>query len=311
MISTICIRGLPNDLRRRELRNLVAFIPGYQVVSLSRGEGKPTTGFARFSTPEQAQHAQSLLNGYTFDEEDRTGRGLSVEIARRDLDDKPPHASASGHPRGPPDLGSSRPSPSALGYAHNLPPQGHGYRDAYRDNYRDSGRDGGRDSYRDGGRDSYRDGGRDSYRDGGRDSYRDGGRDSYRDGGRDSYRDSHGEGYRDGGMGRRDELSEGRKRSRFDNGENNNDTICIRMIPVGCSEDEVRDLFVNFDGYRGHKLLPNATNSQTQVCFVLFEKSRDAQDAIRLLQGLELEGSRGNKMEITIEMARRSLQLNE
>ena len=118
---------------------------------------------------------------------------------------------------------------------------------------------------------------------------------------------------RDTGYYPRDGPSGGeRKRSRFDDGGNNNDTICIRMIPPGCAEAQIRALVENFDGYRGMKLLTNsAGHGQPLVCFVLFESSQFAQAAIPLLQGQELEGSDGGRREITIEMARRSLQLDD
>ena len=62
---------------------------------------------------------------------------------------------------------------------------------------------------------------------------------------------------------------------------------------------------------RGHKLLNNASNAQTLMCFVLFEEAKNAQQAISLLQGQELMSASGSKSEITIEMARRSLQLDD
>ena len=115
---------------------------------------------------------------------------------------------------------------------------------------------------------------------------------------------------RDAGYHPRDGPSGGeRKRSRYDDASNNNDTICIRMIPAGCQEHQVRALVENFDGYRGMKLLANSGGGST--CFVLFERSGDAQVAIPLLQGQELEGPDGTRREITIEMARRSLQLDD
>uniref|UniRef100_A0A7S3B205 RRM domain-containing protein n=1 Tax=Haptolina ericina TaxID=156174 RepID=A0A7S3B205_9EUKA len=102
-----------------------------------------------------------------------------------------------------------------------------------------------------------------------------------------------------------------RKRSRYDNGENNQDTICIRQIPFGASEDVVRALVESTAGYRGMKLISNASNAATLICFVLFQDSEAAHAAIPMLNGTELIGASGQTMAISTEMARRSLQLED
>ena len=102
-ISTICIRGLPDDLKRREVRNLVCFMPGFEGISISRGDpasAKPTIGFAKFSAPAEAMGALNCLNGHVFDEEMQPARPLVVEMARRDLDNVRGSSSA---PRRAPD----------------------------------------------------------------------------------------------------------------------------------------------------------------------------------------------------------------
>mmetsp|Transcript_60880 Transcript_60880/g.161019 ORF Transcript_60880/g.161019 Transcript_60880/m.161019 type:complete len:311 (+) Transcript_60880:59-991(+) len=308
MISTICIRGLPDDMKRRELRNLVAFIPGFETVSLSRGEGtKPTTGFARFSSPAEAQNAQYLLDRYHFDEEVPVERArLQVEIARRDLDDNPRHGgSSSAPPRRPPEpqrMGPPMggPPPPVHGGYNNYPPP----RDSYaypppRDNYPPPSGYAPRGGYPPP---------RDSYPPL-RETYppRDYPPRDYPP--REPYLPR--ESYPPRDYAPRDYAQPERKRSRYDGGENRNDTICIRMIPEGCAEESVKGLFENFDGYKGHKLLNNASNAQTLMCFVLFEEAKNAQQAISLLQGQELMSASGSKSEITIEMARRSLQLDD
>ena len=87
-VRTICVHGLPNDVRLRELRNLAVLLPGYESCHLAPGDGRRlVTGFVRFDSPTSAAHACERLQGLQFDEEMPHMRPLAVEIARRDLDD--------------------------------------------------------------------------------------------------------------------------------------------------------------------------------------------------------------------------------
>lgn len=211
-------------------------------------------------THQDAQNALASLNGFIFDE-DMPHSSLSIEIARRDLDDNPRHGNASAPRRlaeRRPDSGRAMP-PSRLVPVTPIAHYSYGLGGGY-------GMGGGMG------------------------------------GGYASYpREVH--------VGRGDGGGD-RKRSRYDSGNNNDDTICIRMIPQGCQEDTVRSIVENFDGYRGLKLLTNASAGQTLVCFVLFNSSSSAHRAITLLQGQEFVGADGVQSEITVEMARRSLQLD-
>ena len=124
-ISTICIRGLPEDLQKREVRNLVCFMPGFEGVSISRGDyttQKPTVGFAKFSSPEEAVSAQRCLNGHVFDEDIQPARPIVVEMARRDLDNV--RGSSTAPRRGADPHLASRLVP--LGGAMGYPQQGFG-----------------------------------------------------------------------------------------------------------------------------------------------------------------------------------------
>lgn len=97
--TTICIRELPLDVRDRELRNFVSFLPAFQDCSLV-GLGNPTkppVGFVKFQDTASATDAMNLLSGYIFDDA-IPGRPLMVEMARRDLEVRPKRP---GGPRQP------------------------------------------------------------------------------------------------------------------------------------------------------------------------------------------------------------------
>ena len=58
-VRTLCIRGLPSDVTRRELRNLVALLDGFEACSQTAN-----TGFVRFSTAALCRAARGKLDGH-------------------------------------------------------------------------------------------------------------------------------------------------------------------------------------------------------------------------------------------------------
>ena len=85
--TTVCVRDLPENCTRREFRNLVALLPGFEDSSISGGQAtqKPLVAFAKFSDTQSAASALRSLDRYVFDE-DAPLRVLQVEMARRDLE---------------------------------------------------------------------------------------------------------------------------------------------------------------------------------------------------------------------------------
>ena len=85
--TTICVRDLPDNCTRREFRNLVALLPGFEDCSVSGGQAtqKPLVAFAKFCDASTAASALQSLTRYVFDE-DVPHRVLQVEMARRDLE---------------------------------------------------------------------------------------------------------------------------------------------------------------------------------------------------------------------------------
>lgn len=69
---------------------MVALLPAYEDCSVSGGIGtnKPLVAFAKFTDASSASNALRMLDRHVFDEE-FPGRGIQVEMARRDLEIRP------------------------------------------------------------------------------------------------------------------------------------------------------------------------------------------------------------------------------
>lgn len=66
-IQTIFITGFPNDVKERELNNLLRFLPGYEASQMNWKNGQ-AQGFALFSTGVTARGAIQAISGLCFDE---------------------------------------------------------------------------------------------------------------------------------------------------------------------------------------------------------------------------------------------------
>ena len=108
---TVCVRDLPENCTRREFRNLVALLPGFEDCSMSGGQAteKPLVAFAKFSDTPSAASALRSLDRYVFDV-DAPLRVLQVEMARRDLEVR------ARNPRQPP---RQMPPPYGMDHGHH------------------------------------------------------------------------------------------------------------------------------------------------------------------------------------------------
>ncbi|XP_077238268.1 RNA-binding (RRM/RBD/RNP motifs) family protein [Tasmannia lanceolata] len=82
-VRTIFISGLPEDVKDRELQNLLRWLPGYEASQINfKVEQKPT-GFALFSTAQLAMAAGDALQNMVFDPESNSV--LRTEMAKKNL----------------------------------------------------------------------------------------------------------------------------------------------------------------------------------------------------------------------------------
>ncbi|GAU16177.1 hypothetical protein TSUD_298070, partial [Trifolium subterraneum] len=81
-VRTIFITGLPEDVRERELQNLLRWLPGFEASQLNFKAEKPM-GFALFSSPHQAIAAKDILQDMLFDPESKSV--LHTEMAKKNL----------------------------------------------------------------------------------------------------------------------------------------------------------------------------------------------------------------------------------
>lgn len=63
-MRTIFISGLPEDVKERELQNLLRWLPGYEASQVNF-KGEHPMGFALFSTPQFAIAAKDALQAIT------------------------------------------------------------------------------------------------------------------------------------------------------------------------------------------------------------------------------------------------------
>ncbi|KAH7515308.1 hypothetical protein FEM48_Zijuj10G0012900 [Ziziphus jujuba var. spinosa] len=81
-VRTIFITGLPEDVKERELQNLLRWLPGYEASQVNFKGEKPM-GFALFSSAQQALAAKDTLQNMVFDAESKSV--LHTEMAKKNL----------------------------------------------------------------------------------------------------------------------------------------------------------------------------------------------------------------------------------
>lgn len=79
-IRTVFITGFPDDVKERELNNLLRFIPGYQASQMNWKDGA-AQGFALFDTGMNARTAMNMIAQIQFDE----ASVLRTELARKNM----------------------------------------------------------------------------------------------------------------------------------------------------------------------------------------------------------------------------------
>ncbi|KAG6575404.1 RNA-binding protein with multiple splicing 2-like isoform X2 [Cucurbita pepo subsp. pepo] len=81
-VRTIFITGLPEDVKERELQNLLRWLPGYEASQVNFKGEKPM-GFALFSNGQLAIAAKDALQDMVFDAESKSV--LHTEMAKKNL----------------------------------------------------------------------------------------------------------------------------------------------------------------------------------------------------------------------------------
>ncbi|KAL6560035.1 hypothetical protein OROGR_005152 [Orobanche gracilis] len=81
-VRTIFISGLPEDVKERELHNLLRWLPGYEASQVNC-KGEHPMGFALFATAHYALAAKDALQDMVFDSESKTV--LHTEMAKKNL----------------------------------------------------------------------------------------------------------------------------------------------------------------------------------------------------------------------------------
>ncbi|CAL5361050.1 unnamed protein product [Camellia sinensis] len=81
-VRTIFISGLPEDVKERELQNLLRWLPGYEASQVNF-KGEHPMGFALFTTPPFAIAAKDALQEMVFDAESKSV--LHTEMAKKNL----------------------------------------------------------------------------------------------------------------------------------------------------------------------------------------------------------------------------------
>ncbi|GFP90546.1 RNA-binding protein with multiple splicing 2, partial [Phtheirospermum japonicum] len=81
-LRTIFISGLPEDVKERELQNLLRWLPGYEASQVNF-KGEHPMGFALFATPQHALAAKDALQDMVFDSDSKSV--LHTEMAKKNL----------------------------------------------------------------------------------------------------------------------------------------------------------------------------------------------------------------------------------
>ncbi|XP_034929230.1 uncharacterized protein [Populus alba] len=81
-VRTIFITGFPDDVKERELQNLLRWLPGYEASQVNY-KGEKAMGFALFSCAQHAIAAKDALQDMVFDAD--TKSVLHTEMAKKNL----------------------------------------------------------------------------------------------------------------------------------------------------------------------------------------------------------------------------------
>ncbi|XP_060970762.1 uncharacterized protein LOC115713951 [Cannabis sativa] len=81
-VRTIFITGLPDDVKERELQNLLRWLPGYEASQVN-SKGEKPMGFALFASAQQAIAAKDTLQNMVFDADSKSV--LHTEMAKKNL----------------------------------------------------------------------------------------------------------------------------------------------------------------------------------------------------------------------------------
>ncbi|KAL2462414.1 RNA-binding (RRM/RBD/RNP motif) family protein [Forsythia ovata] len=81
-VRTIFISGLPEDVKERELQNLLRWLPGYEASQVNF-KGEHPMGFALFATGQHALAAKDALQDMVFDADSKSV--LHTEMAKKNL----------------------------------------------------------------------------------------------------------------------------------------------------------------------------------------------------------------------------------
>ncbi|XP_051116967.1 uncharacterized protein LOC127241793 [Andrographis paniculata] len=81
-VRTIFISGLPEDVKERELQNLLRWLPGYEASQVNF-KGEHPMGFALFATQQHAIAAKDALQDMVFDADSKSV--LHTEMAKKNL----------------------------------------------------------------------------------------------------------------------------------------------------------------------------------------------------------------------------------
>ncbi|PIN11781.1 RNA binding protein (contains RRM repeats) [Handroanthus impetiginosus] len=81
-VRTIFISGLPEDVKERELQNLLRWLPGYEASQVNF-KGEHPMGFALFATSQHALAAKDTLQNMVFDADLKSV--LHTEMAKKNL----------------------------------------------------------------------------------------------------------------------------------------------------------------------------------------------------------------------------------
>eukprot|EP00891_Asterochloris_glomerata_P004342 jgi/Astpho2/4342/Aster-07431 len=90
-VRTVFITGFPDDIKERELNNLLRFLPGYEASQMNYKNGQ-AQGFALFHSGAAARAAVDQLHNMVFDET----ATIRCEVARKNMYLKDDHATKRG-----------------------------------------------------------------------------------------------------------------------------------------------------------------------------------------------------------------------
>nr|XP_043617298.1 LOW QUALITY PROTEIN: cell wall integrity protein scw1 [Erigeron canadensis] len=83
VVRTIFITGLPEDVKEREVANLLRWLPGYEASQVNFKQQQLPMGFALFSSPHFAVAARDALQDLLFDADSNSV--LHTEMAKKNL----------------------------------------------------------------------------------------------------------------------------------------------------------------------------------------------------------------------------------